>query len=153
MPNDKNENLIPNSERTADELRDITKKGGKKSGEARRKKRDIKNAYEIIAKLPVSVIGSAGGHVNKILKENGNENVDLDTARAFAVFKKALEGDVRANQYIDDVIGDSPAYKFKKEELALKRKQIESPLKLELSKSVSDTAAEIEEYINSIKDE
>jgi len=69
------------------------------------------------------------------------------------VFKKALEGDVRANQYIDDVIGDSPAYKFKKEELALKRKQIESPLKLELSKSVSDTAAEIEEYINSIKDE
>ena len=40
MAND--ENLIPNSERTPNELREMTSKGGKKSGESRRRKRDMR---------------------------------------------------------------------------------------------------------------
>lgn len=36
-----NQNLIPNSERTPSELREMGRKGGIKSGESRRKKRDL----------------------------------------------------------------------------------------------------------------
>ena len=39
MANEKN--LIPNSERTPSELREITKKGGIKSGEVRRQKKTL----------------------------------------------------------------------------------------------------------------
>ena len=42
------ENLKPQSHRTKSEQREIAKSGGQKSGEARRKKRDIRKAVENI---------------------------------------------------------------------------------------------------------
>ena len=45
------QNLIPNSERTPSELREMTSKGGRASGEARRAKRLLKDALEIALKL------------------------------------------------------------------------------------------------------
>ena len=52
-------NLVPNSQRTPDELREITRKGGIKSGEVRREKRDRKKQMQMIfdltAKDPKSV--------------------------------------------------------------------------------------------------
>ena len=49
-------NLISNSERTPSELREITQKGGKASGEARRKKRDMKKCMELLLSLPASQV-------------------------------------------------------------------------------------------------
>lgn len=50
-----NSNLIPNSERSPEELREMGRKGGIKSGEARRKKRAIlgqaKICMEVLDKL------------------------------------------------------------------------------------------------------
>lgn len=40
-------NLIPNKERSPSELREMGRKGGIKSGEVRRKKRDIKKAAAV----------------------------------------------------------------------------------------------------------
>lgn len=45
MPNDKNGNLIPNPERSPKELSDNGKKGGKKSGEARRQKKERREIF------------------------------------------------------------------------------------------------------------
>lgn len=44
-------NLIPNSERSPEELREMGRKGGIKSGEARRKKAWARKTAEIITKL------------------------------------------------------------------------------------------------------
>lgn len=41
-------NLIPNSERTSEELREMGRKGGIKSGEVRRKKRDMRKILRIM---------------------------------------------------------------------------------------------------------
>lgn len=41
-----NQNLIPNIERSPEELREMGRKGGIKSGEIRRKKRDIQKALK-----------------------------------------------------------------------------------------------------------
>lgn len=42
-------NLIPNSERTPDELREMGRKGGIKSGESRRRKREQQKLIKMIA--------------------------------------------------------------------------------------------------------
>ena len=46
MPNEKN--LIPFTERTESEAREISAKGGKKSGETRRRKRTMKQVMETL---------------------------------------------------------------------------------------------------------
>ena len=43
-----NKNLIPNSERSPEELREMGRKGGIASGEARRRKRELKKLAQLI---------------------------------------------------------------------------------------------------------
>lgn len=45
------DNLIPNSERSPEELREMGRKGGIRSGESRRRKRDQKKTAELMAKI------------------------------------------------------------------------------------------------------
>lgn len=68
----KNNNLIPNSERSPEELREMGRKGGISSGEARRKKRDLQKS----AKLWLEVFedlekqdGTKAGEILDILKK------------------------------------------------------------------------------------
>ena len=44
-------NLIPNSERSPEELREMGRKGGIKSGESRRRKRDREKAAKILVEV------------------------------------------------------------------------------------------------------
>lgn len=44
-------NLIPNSERSPEELREMGRKGGIKSGEARRKKRDQEKTAQMLSQI------------------------------------------------------------------------------------------------------
>lgn len=44
-------NLIPNSERSQRELREMGRKGGIKSGESRRRKKQAREAAEIMARV------------------------------------------------------------------------------------------------------
>lgn len=90
MANEKN--LIPNSKRTPSELREITKKGGIKSGEARREKKLLKELLE-----------------EALLKETdtGNKYVDITNA----LIKQAEEGNVKAYKTIRDTLGQKPTDK------------------------------------------
>lgn len=47
-------NLIPNSERTPEQLREMASAGGKASGAARRRKRSLREAADVYLSLPVS---------------------------------------------------------------------------------------------------
>lgn len=44
-------NLIPNSERSPEELREMGRKGGIKSGETRRRQRELRKMMEVIMSL------------------------------------------------------------------------------------------------------
>lgn len=48
MPRGNSDNLIPNSKRSPEELREMTRKGGIASGEARRAKRDMRERMKIM---------------------------------------------------------------------------------------------------------
>ncbi|MEE0931266.1 MAG: hypothetical protein UIM53_09720 [Acutalibacteraceae bacterium] len=50
MPNEKN--LIPINKRTKKEQREIVSKGGKRSGEVRRRKKSMKQVMDMLLQMP-----------------------------------------------------------------------------------------------------
>ena len=91
------ENLVPNRERTPSELREITRKGGKASGEARKKKKTIREALQGILSGKYELDG---------------KTVSGYEALAITAFKTAMEGNVQAFKEIRDTIGEKPTDKL-----------------------------------------
>ena len=92
MGNEKN--LIPNSERTPEELRAMTRKGGINSGKARRKKANLKKAFEAILEADVK-----SDKIKQQLENMGFEATN-EMALAMVMMQKAMKGDVRAFEQI-----------------------------------------------------
>ena len=99
------ENLIPYrfNKRSANEARENGSKGGKKSGEVRRKRKAMKEQMEMLLTLPVknqeqhSFIASLG--INE-------KEIDNQMALIVAMYAKALKGDVQAFNTIREVTQD-----------------------------------------------
>lgn len=88
------QNLIPFTERSESEVRELNSKGGVNSGEARRRKRDIRLALEALLEKDIS-------------DKHGNT---MSTAEAIALkqIEKALKGDTRAFEVVRDSAGQKP---------------------------------------------
>ena len=82
------QNLIPNSERTPSELREMARNGGLASGEARRKRKTLKE--ELLLML------SEG---------------ETQQSVTLALIEKARSGDTKAFEVIRDTIGEKPVDK------------------------------------------
>ena len=99
------ENLIPYrfNKRSANEARENGSKGGKKSGEVRRKRKAMKEQMEMLLTLPVkdqeqySFISNLG--IDK-------KEIDNQMALIVAMYAKALKGDVQAFNAIREVTQD-----------------------------------------------
>jgi hypothetical protein len=79
------ENLKPVTKRTKNEAREISKKGGIKSGEVRRERKKLKEELLLL------------------LSENDNNR-----KMSLAILKKALKGNIKAFEIIRDTIGEKP---------------------------------------------
>lgn len=90
MANEKN--LIPNSERTPSELREITKKGGIKSGEVRRQKKTLSELAKMIAENPAPTAAKKKLTKMGISDEDANNNACI----VVAVYDKAIKGNMQA---------------------------------------------------------
>lgn len=124
------ENLIPTNRRTKKEVREIARKGGKASGEARRRKADLKKALKTVLEADV--------HSDKVaeqLESMGFDNSNL-MAMVFAQMQQAQKGNVRAFEAIYKVMGVEKDELDRKEqrqrikalelELAEKKKRLEA---------------------------
>ena len=102
MANEKN--LIPLSERSPSELRQMRQKGGQRSGEVRRNKKLLKECMLNLLDLPVSNTKQW----NKLSKMGINpEEIDNRSLLTVSLFLKAVEtGDVSAFKEIRDLIGE-----------------------------------------------
>ena len=80
------ENLIPMNERTKEEQREIARKGGIKSGEARREKKLFKEAIE----------KQLGQSIDSMIK---------------SMITQAKKGNVQAITFLRDTIGEKPTDK------------------------------------------
>lgn len=99
MPNAKN--IIPNSERTAEERREIAAAGGRASGESRRRKKSLREAAELYLSLPVS----DKRKWNKLSEEGvPPEDVDNQMAIIAGLTIKAAKGDAKAAKVLFDLL-------------------------------------------------
>lgn len=105
------ENLIPMSERSKEEVREIARRGGIKSGETRRRKKTMKENLELLLTMSVGKGEKADIENGENIKDYAKENVTVEQAMLIAQIQKALKGDTQAFEMIRDLIGEKPVDK------------------------------------------
>lgn len=96
------ENLIPFSERTKEEARELGRRGGKASGAARRRKRSLKEAADLYLSLPVE----DKRRWNKLSRRYLDaEDIDNQMAMIVSLWDGAMSGDARSAKVLIDLIG------------------------------------------------
>lgn len=109
MGKGRKENLINPAARTPEELRAMTVKGGKKSGEVRRQRKTFREGLEwllIHAELPDAL--------KEQLKKQGCDTEDMNHMMVIlrSLIAKAEQGDVAAFNAIIAQVGEKPADKL-----------------------------------------
>ena len=124
------QNLIPFNERSESEVRELNAKGGKASGAARRRKKDIKQKMKALLELP------AAANDREQLEALGIDPDDMDNEMVLvmSMFLSAAQGDTKAFDRVIQILGKDIAH----EELALKKRELK--LK-EKASSEGDSAA------------
>lgn len=97
MPRDGTKNLIPLTQRSEEEQKRLRSKAGKKSGEARRQKRLLRDTLE------------------DILNSKSSSGKTYQEEISMALFKAALNGDTKAYEIIRDTVGQKPIDQIKAE--------------------------------------
>ena len=101
MPNEKN--LIPFSQRTESEQRQIAQQGGIASGAARRRRRSMKEAADYYLSLPETDRRT----VNKMLRDQIDpEDMDNQMAVVVGIADAAKHGDSRAAGLLLKMLGE-----------------------------------------------
>ncbi len=130
MANEKN--LIPLSERTKSEQREITSKGGKASGEVRRRKKSMKQVMDMLLQMPANtqadweLLINMGIDTNDIDEETVNNLLVVNAA----LLAKAKKGDVNSIKELRSIIQDDvyTNHKMKMDKARLKIEQQKTEL-------------------------
>ena len=109
-------NLIRPEDLTPSERREIAQKGGKASGEARRRKKDMKQKMKALLELP------AAANDREQLEALGVSPDDMDNEMVLvmSMFLSAAQGDTKAFDRVIQILGKDIAH----EELALKKREL-----------------------------
>ncbi|CAG6013969.1 phage protein [Streptococcus pneumoniae] len=142
------QNLIKNSERTPSERRENAKKAGEASGKARRKKANLKKAFETILQADV-----ANPNVKKQLEDLGFDSTN-EMALVMVIMQKAMKGNVRAFEQISKLtttdVKDSLDKKEQKERIkALELENEKRKITLEGGAKSEDVMSD---YFNKLED-
>ena len=118
-------NLIPQSERTKEEQREIARKGGIASGEARKRKKSLKEAMDLLLSLPVKD--------NKVRKQIADLGIDPDLvdnqmAMVIAQWRQAVKGNTKAYQNIEATVGEKPKENIAVEDTREKSRKLDGIL-------------------------
>lgn len=109
------QNLIPieevNARKTREERKESASKAGKASGEAKRKRKAMKEQAELLLSLPFNLTDKKGNELKEVLEKLGidEDNIDNQMAMIVALWKTALgngRNQVTAVQELRDIIGD-----------------------------------------------
>lgn len=109
------QNLIPielvNARKTREERKESASKAGKASGEAKRKRKAMKEQAELLLSLPFNLTDRNGKEQKEVLEKLGidEDNIDNQMAMIVALWKTALgngRNQVSAVQELRDIIGE-----------------------------------------------
>jgi len=118
MANEKN--LIPANKRSLSEARENGRKGGLKSGEARRKKKSMKQAMNLLLSLPVS------DEYKEAIERYGLDEKDADNQMVIIIsaFEKAASGNVDAMKFIAGITGSNSMSENDRKKAKLSEKRL-----------------------------
>lgn len=118
MANEKN--LIPANKRSLSEARENGRKGGLKSGEARRKKKSMKQVANYLLSLPVVE------ELQEEMIQSGivSDDADNQTALVFSMMQRAIKGNVTAAQFIANITGSTAMTEAEREKIKLEKKRL-----------------------------
>ena len=100
------DNLIPQSERTKAEQREIARKGGIASGEKRREKKAMKETLETLLQMPLKSGKATDLDEIKNIAALKGKNITVQEAIMLAQIQKAIKGDTKAAEYVRDTSGN-----------------------------------------------
>ena len=98
------QNLKPLGERTKEEQREIQQKGGVASGEARRRKKDLRLALEML--------------LEKDYPDKAGNTFSGAEAISVKLFEQAMKGNVKAYETIRATVGQDPVQKIQVQEIS-----------------------------------
>lgn len=113
------QNLIPLNQRTKNEQRDIARKAGIASGEARRKKADMRKSMQNLLNMKITPQQEA------TLKQLGliSDEWTYSDLINVAAMKQAMKGNVRAMEFVRDTAGYNSELLLREQEFEYKKSQ------------------------------
>ena len=88
--------------RSEREARELGRKGGKKSGEARRRKAALRDTMNRLRTMQVNVEG-----LSDVIRADSGEDTTYEDVITMAMIQQAMMGDVKAYQAIMKVVGQT----------------------------------------------
>lgn len=98
--------LVPNTERTPEELRENGRKGGLKAAEKKRKIRELRTILTDFLSTPVPISKEIPEEVVNALKAAGYKDITLKERGALLLAWKMSKGDLRASLLVSKMIGE-----------------------------------------------
>lgn len=102
-----NNNLISTKDRTVDEVKEMTKKGGINSGIARRKKKRLKELCNVILDNKI-IEEKAINSLKEKFPELEFEDITYGLVLLLKQYEKAKDGDSKAFELLRDTSGQKP---------------------------------------------
>ena len=96
---------------TPEQRRENGKKGGIASGEAKRRKKAMRERLEVLLELPLKEGRSADLDNIKNLAALKGKNITVQDAIMLAQIQKAMKGDTTAAAFVRDTVGEKPGDK------------------------------------------
>ena len=100
---------------TTEERREAGRKGGIASGEAKRRKKAMRERLEIILEMPLKSGKNADIESIKNFAALKGKNITVQDAMMIAQIQKALRGDTNAATFVRDTAGQNPTTKIEAE--------------------------------------
>ncbi|HEN5913936.1 stress-induced protein [Streptococcus agalactiae] len=140
MPRDGTKNLKPMNQRTKDEQREIAVKGGKASGKARRKKADLKKAFETLMTLDIT-----DKNIKKQLEDMGMDGSN-QSLLAFATFQQAVKGNQKATENILKLTNTKDSYDIQEQRERIKSLKLDNKEREEVNKIDSESITLVDSW-------
>lgn len=140
------ENLIPVNLRTKEEQREITRKGGIASGEARRRKRDSRVQMLELLKCIPELDEKTKDNLRRLGFKGKGPNKDkypVETIGYASLLQRAMKGDVNAHRLIQEMIG---------EDAQSKRQRAQMEHEKEIAAMMSAEAKEDDGFMDALAD-
>lgn len=133
------------NKRSLEEQKELQRKGGKASGIARRKKADLKKAFETLLALDVT-----DSKIKKQLEEMGMDG-NNEALLAFATFQQAVKGNQKATENIIKLTNTKDRYDIQEQKERIRALKHDNREREEAEKGSTETIQIVDEWVDEVK--